>query len=105
MADIEKQTVDMVRTTTNTESSPTFCLGGYRPAAHGATGMRWAYDQHPAHNLREITQWHQPTLSTTGGDGPRIFFFYQGPDFPTGGKIMGTAASRPAYATGHGESS
>ncbi len=56
----------------------------------------------PPHNLREtiaatVALIDDPTL--TSGDLTR---YMKGPDFPTGGIILGTAGIREAYETGRG---
>src|SRR4030088_2880077 len=56
----------------------------------------------PPHNLREITGAIKHLVENPEATGEDLLSFVKGPDFPTGGLIMGTAGIKAAYATGHG---
>ncbi len=104
MADIEKQTVDMVPNYDNTEEQP-----GVLPARipnlliNGATGIAVGMTTNiPPHNLREISAAVKHLVDDPEATGEDLLSFVKGPDFPTGGLVMGTAGVKAAYATGHG---
>ncbi len=104
MADIEKQTVDMVPNYDNTEEQPDV-LPSRIPnlLLNGATGIAVGMTTNiPPHNLREITSGIKHLIDNPDATGEDLLSFIKGPDFPTGGKIMGTAGIKAAYATGHG---
>jgi DNA gyrase subunit A len=104
MADIEKQTVDMVPNYDNTEEQPDV-LPSRIPnlLLNGATGIAVGMTTNiPPHNLREITSGIKHLIDNPEATGEDLLSFIKGPDFPTGGKIMGTAGIKAAYATGHG---
>jgi DNA gyrase subunit A len=104
MADIEKQTVDMVPNYDGTEEQPAV-LPARLPnlLVNGATGIAVGMTTNiPPHNLREITSGIKHLIENPDATGEDLLSFIKGPDFPTGGKIMGTAGIKAAYATGHG---
>src|ERR1700730_13012281 len=104
MDDIEKQTVDMVPNYDNTEEQPDV-LPSRIPnlLLNGATGIAVGMTTNiPPHNLREITSGIKHLIDNPEATGEDLLSFIKGPDFPTGGKIMGTAGIKAAYATGHG---
>ncbi len=104
MDDIEKQTVDMVPNYDGTEEQPAV-LPARLPnlLINGATGIAVGMTTNiPPHNLREITAGVKHLIENPEATGEDLLSFIKGPDFPTGGKIMGTAGIKAAYATGHG---
>ncbi|MEX2654426.1 MAG: DNA gyrase subunit A [Acidimicrobiia bacterium] len=56
----------------------------------------------PPHNLREVTDACIHVLENPDADSEELMRFVKGPDFPTGGFIVGTAGSKEALATGRG---
>ncbi|MBR6054706.1 MAG: DNA gyrase subunit A [Bacteroidales bacterium] len=104
IGDIDKDTVDMVPNFDDTEKEPVvlptkaplLLLNGSAGIAVGmATSM-------PPHNLTECCNAiaayiDAPDISTDG-----LMQHIKGPDFPTGGIIMGTSGIREAYETGRG---
>ncbi|HEY1456680.1 MAG TPA: DNA gyrase subunit A [Candidatus Dormibacteraeota bacterium] len=104
MADIEKQTVDMVPNYDNTEEQPDV-LPARIPnlLVNGATGIAVGMTTNiPPHNLREVAAGVKHLVENPDATGEDLHGFIQGPDFPTGGVIWGTAGIKAAYATGHG---
>src|ERR1700716_588237 len=104
MADIEKQTVDMVPNYDSTEEQPDV-LPSRIPnlLLNGATGIAVGMTTNiPPHNLREITSGVKHLIDNPEATGEDLLSFIKGPDFPTGGQSMGTAGIKAAYATGHG---
>ncbi len=57
----------------------------------------------PPHNLGEVIDGMCCLIDNPDADLPEICEFIKGPDFPTGGTIMGRAGIRAAYATGRGK--
>ena len=104
MDDIEKQTVDMVPNYDGTEEQPDV-LPARLPnlLVNGATGIAVGMTTNiPPHNLREITAGIKHLVDNPEAIGEDLLSFVKGPDFPTGGLIMGTVGVKAAYATGHG---
>ena len=104
MADIEKQTVDMVPNYDNSEMQPDV-LPSRIPnlLVNGATGIAVGMTTNiPPHNLREVAAGVKHLIDNPEATGEDLLAFIKGPDFPTGGIVMGTAGIKAAYATGHG---
>jgi DNA gyrase subunit A len=104
MADIEKQTVDMVPNYDGQEEEPSV-LPARIPnlLINGATGIAVGMTTNiPPHNLREVAGGVKHLVDNPEATAEDILGFIKGPDFPTGGLIMGTAGIKAAYSTGHG---
>ena len=62
----------------------------------------------PPHNLREVINGvvkiiDNQVLEDRGTDIEELLTIVKGPDFPTGGTILGTAGINEAYRTGRGK--
>ncbi len=57
----------------------------------------------PPHNLREVCTAVQHLVDNPEASNEDLLGFVSGPDFPTGGIIMGRTGIKQAYATGHGK--
>lgn len=57
----------------------------------------------PPHNLTEVIDGVCHVIDNPEADMDEICQFIKGPDFPTGGIIMGRSGIRAAYATGRGK--
>jgi len=104
MADIEKQTVDMVPNYDGSEEQPSV-LPGRVPnlLINGASGIAVGMTTNiPPHNLREVAGAAKQLIDNPDATTEDLLTFIKGPDFPTGGLIMGTAGVKAAYSTGHG---
>jgi DNA gyrase subunit A len=104
MADIEKQTVDMVPNYDNSEEEPSV-LPARVPnlLINGASGIAVGMTTNiPPHNLREVTAGVKHLIDNPEATSEDLLGFVKGPDFPTGGLVMGTAGIKAAYSTGHG---
>src|SRR5256714_3949205 len=104
MADIEKQTVDMIPNYDGSETEPAV-LPARIPnlLINGATGIAVGMTTNiPPHNLREVCAAVKHLVDNPAATGEDLMSFVNGPDFPTGGLIMGTAGIKAAYSTGHG---
>ena len=56
----------------------------------------------PPHNLGEVVEACLYTIDNPGADAETLMQFIKGPDFPTGGFLVGTSGIREALATGRG---
>ncbi len=104
MADIEKQTVDMVPNYDGQEQEPSV-LPARIPnlLVNGASGIAVGMTTNiPPHNLREVTAGVKHLIDNPEATAEDLLSFVKGPDFPTGGLIMGAAGIKAAYSTGHG---
>ncbi len=105
LRDIDKETVDFQPNFDESKKEPTvlpcripnLLVNGSQGIAVGmATNI-------PPHNLREVIDGiaaliHDPDIELAG-----LMEHIKGPDFPTGGIIMGRSGIRAAYATGRGK--
>ena len=104
MADIEKQTVDMEPNYDNSEEQPSV-LPSRVPnlLINGASGIAVGMTTNiPPHNLREVAGGVKHLVDNPEATAEDLLTFIKGPDFPTGGLVMGTAGIKAAYSTGHG---
>lgn len=104
LADIEKDTVPFVENYDGTEQQPVV-LPARIPnlLVNGATGIAVGMTTNiPPHNLREVAAAVNHLIEHPEATIDELMRFLPGPDFPTGGMIMGRAGIRQAYATGHG---
>jgi DNA gyrase subunit A len=104
MDDIEKQTVDMEPNYDNSELQPSV-LPARVPnlLINGASGIAVGMTTNiPPHNLREVAGGVRHLVDNPEATAEDLLGFIKGPDFPTGGLVMGTAGIKAAYSTGHG---
>ena len=104
MADIEKQTVDMEPNYDNSEEQPTVLPARFpNLLVNGASGIAVGMTTNiPPHNLREVAAGVKHLVDNPEATAEDLLTFIKGPDFPTGGLIMGTDGIKAAYSTGHG---
>jgi DNA gyrase subunit A len=105
LSDIDRDTVNMVPNYDNTEVQPEV-LPARLPnlLVNGATGIAVGMTTNiPPHNLREITAGVTYLIDNPEATTEDLLRIIPGPDFPTGGLIMGTTGINQAYATGHGK--
>ncbi|MER3559372.1 MAG: DNA gyrase subunit A, partial [Armatimonadota bacterium] len=104
LADIEKETVDWMPNYLQSTDEPTvlparfpnlICNGGSGIAVGMATNI-------PPHNLSEVVDALIYRLEHPNCTLDAIMKWLPGPDFPTGGLILGTRGIRQAYETGRG---
>ena len=104
VADLEKETVDLVPNYDNSllepsvlpSKVPTLLINGSSGIAVGmATNI-------PPHNLTEIIDCLIALIEDPSIAIHQLFSIISGPDFPTGGIICGRAGIREAYETGRG---
>ncbi|MEA3378496.1 MAG: DNA gyrase subunit A [Nanoarchaeota archaeon] len=104
LADIDKETVDFVPNFDETLKEPVV-LPSRIPnlLLNGSTGIAVGMATNiPPHNLIEVTNAILYLIDNPDCDPLGLMEFIKGPDFPTGGKIMGLAGIKSAYAKGKG---
>lgn len=110
LADINKDTVDFVPNFDETEKEPTVLPSRFpNLLVNGTTGIAVGMATNiPPHNLREIINGvvkiiDNQVLENRETDIEELLAIVKGPDFPTGGTILGTAGINEAYRTGRGK--
>ena len=102
--DIDKDTVDFVPNFDDKLKEP-FVLPSRFPnlLVNGSSGIAVGMATNiPPHNMREVCDAICSVIDNPEATLEDICRFIKGPDFPTGGIIMGRAGIRAAYATGRG---
>ena len=110
LKDIDKDTVDFVPNFDETEKEPTV-LPARIPnlLINGAQGIAVGMATNiPPHNLREVTRAVELMIDNRVNDDrdtdiDEIMEIIKGPDFPTGGIILGRSGIESAYRTGRGK--
>ena len=105
LADINEDTVDFVPNFDNSEREPVV-LPTRLPQLliNGSSGIAVGMATNiPPHNLREIVNGMVALMDDPEIDLAGLMEYVKGPDFPTGGIIMGRSGIRAAYATGRGK--
>jgi len=106
LSDINKETVDYVPNYDDTKKEPAVLPCRFpNLLVNGSTGIAVGMATNiPPHNLGEIIDALQLIL-LSGEEVPidMLMSVVKGPDFPTGGIIMGHAGIRSAYYTGRGK--
>lgn len=110
LADIGKDTVDFVPNFDETEKEPTVLPSRFpNLLVNGTTGIAVGMATNiPPHNLREVINGvvkiiDNQILENRETDIDELLAIVKGPDFPTGGTILGTAGINEAYRTGRGK--
>lgn len=104
LADIDKNTVDFQDNYDNSEREPTV-LPARLPnlLVNGASGIAVGMATNvPPHNLGELVDGCKALIENPAITDEEMLAFVPGPDFPTGGLILGHAGSRSAVTTGRG---
>ncbi len=105
LTDIDKDTVDMVPNFDESKKEPSVLpcrvpnlqINGSNGIALGmATNI-------PPHNICEVIDGITALIHDPEMELPELMEHIKGPDFPTGGIIMGRSGIRAAYATGRGK--
>ena len=104
LADIEKETVDFVGNYDDRLQEPTVLPSRFpNLIVNGSMGIAVGMATNiPPHNLCEVIDAICLLIDNPEADLNDIMEYVKGPDFPTGGVIMGRAGIRAAYATGRG---
>jgi DNA gyrase subunit A len=104
LADLDKQTVDWVPNYDEKELEPSV-LPTKVPnlLLNGAVGIAVGMATNiPPHNLSELIDATITLIDEPEAGPSRLLELVKGPDFPTGGIILGTAGIKQAYLTGRG---
>jgi topoisomerase-4 subunit A len=105
MAGLDEGTVDYRPTYNNEEEEPEVFPGLFpNLLANGASGIAVGMATSiPPHNLAEILEAAIHLIDNPGAEPSALMDFVSGPDFPTGGVIVDSAAAiATAYETGRG---
>lgn len=110
LADINKDTVDFMPNFDETENEPVVLPSRYpNLLVNGTTGIAVGMATNmPPHNLREVIDAVVKIIDNRVKDHrdteiEEILQIIKGPDFPTGGEILGTRGIEEAYRTGRGK--
>jgi DNA gyrase subunit A len=104
LADIEKETVDMVPTFDESDVEPAVLPAKFpQLLVNGTTGIGVGMATNiPTHNLGEVVDATVYLLENPEATVDELMQFIPGPDFPTGAIIRGRWTLRQFYQTGHG---
>ena len=104
LRDIDANTVDWMPNYDETRREPKV-LPSRMPnlLVNGAAGIAVGMATNiPPHNLGEVVDAIMHQIDNPDADADALMEFIQGPDFPTGGVILGTGGYKEAYRTGRG---
>jgi len=104
LKDLKKDTVDFIDNYDGTESEPKV-LPSRIPnlLVNGASGIAVGMATNiPPHNLGEVIDGYVAYIRNKEIELPELMQHIPGPDFPTGGIIIGLSGIRQAYETGRG---
>ena len=104
LSDIEKETVNFAPNYDDRLKEPVVLPSRFpNLLVNGSTGIAVGMATNiPPHNLCEVVDAICLLIDNPEAELPEILERIKGPDFPTGGVIMGHAGIRAAYATGRG---
>lgn len=102
--DIEKETVNFGDNYDGSEHEPLVMPARYpNLLVNGATGIAVGMATNiPPHNLGEVIDGIQALMDNPDLTDIDLMDYVKGPDFPTGGHILGLGGLRQAYTTGRG---
>ncbi len=105
MADIGKNTVDFMPNFDETLMQPTVLPARYpNLLVNGSGGIAVGMATNiPPHNLGEVIDAYVALIDNPDISIEELMAYIPGPDFPTGGLILGTGGIRQAYRTGRGK--
>jgi len=112
MTDLDKETVDFVPNYDETTEEPTVLPAPFpNLLVNGSAGIAVGMATNiPPHNMREVIDAAIWTIESAQSDNPptlpekqrKLLELVPGPDFPTGGYIVGRQGIQQAYLTGRG---
>jgi len=102
--DLEKNTVDFVDNYDGSEKEPSVLPARYpNLLVNGSTGIAVGMATNiPPHNLTEVIDGILAYMENEDITIAELMEYIKGPDFPTGGQILGLTGLRQAYETGKG---
>jgi len=104
LAEIGEETVEFIGNFDNSQQEPTV-LPAQLPflLLNGCAGIAVGMATNiPPHNLGAVVDGLIALIDNPDLSDEKLFQLIPGPDFPTGGEIMGNAGIREAYSTGKG---
>jgi DNA gyrase subunit A len=104
LADIDEETVDMTPNYDNTTEEPVVLPARFpNLLVNGSQGIAVGMATSiPPHNLGEVIDATVHLIDHPDASPDDLMQFVKGPDFPTGGSILGRAGIIDAYRTGRG---
>lgn len=104
VSDLDKDTVNMVPNYDGTETMPEVLPVRFpNLLVNGSSGIAVGMATNiPSHNLNEVLDGAIALLENPDITLDELMHYIPGPDFPTGGEIVGREGVRKAYATGRG---
>jgi len=104
LADIDENTVDMVTTYDGSREEPTVLPSRFpNLLVNGSQGIAVGMATNiPPHNLGEVIDACVHVLANPDASNDDVMGIVKGPDFPTGGLILGKSGINDAYRTGRG---
>nr|WP_283583143.1 DNA gyrase subunit A [Limosilactobacillus difficilis] len=104
LRDINKDTVDFQDNYDGTEREPTVLPSRFpNLLVNGASGIAVGMATNiPTHNLGEVISAIHMLMKNPDATTEELMKVLPGPDFPTGGVVMGKSGIRKAYETGRG---
>lgn len=104
LKDIEKETVDMVPNYSDSEMEPKVLPARYpNLLVNGTFGIAVGLATNiPPHNLGEVIDGCIAYIDNPKITTEELMQYVKGPDFPTGGIILGNSGIKKAYETGRG---
>lgn len=104
LRDINKDTVDFMENYDGTEKEPKVLPARFpNLLVNGATGIAVGMTTNiPPHNLREVVDGIHLLMKNPEITTAELMQSIPGPDFPTGGVVMGKSGIKRAYETGQG---
>ena len=105
LTDIDRETIDWALNFDETKKEPSVLPSRFpNLLVNGSQGIAVGMATNiPPHNLREVIDGIVALIDDPDIDLPGLMEYIKGPDFPTGGIIMGRSGIRAAYATGRGK--
>ncbi|MFU8886696.1 MAG: DNA gyrase subunit A [Cyanobacteriota bacterium] len=104
LEDIEAETVDFVDNFDGSQQEPTVMPARIpQLLLNGSTGIAVGMATNiPPHNLTELIDGTLALIANPDLDDQQLMAIVPGPDFPTGGQILGRRGIRETYTTGRG---
>ncbi len=104
VSDIDKNTVDFIDNYDGSEVEPSVLPARFpNLLVNGSTGIAVGMATNiPPHNLGEVINGLLAFMDNEDIDVNELMDYIKGPDFPTGGQILGLTGLRSAYETGRG---
>ncbi|HZB41058.1 MAG TPA: DNA gyrase subunit A, partial [Ilumatobacter sp.] len=104
LADIDEDTVDLVPNYDGSTEEPTVLPARFpNLLVNGSQGIAVGMATNiPPHNLAEVIDATIHKIDHPDATSDQLMEFVKGPDFPTGGQILGRAGIIDAYRTGRG---